>query len=323
MTFLKPHKSIDEQIVILKNRGMVIDDENLAKTMLDKVGYYNLINGFKSPFIDDNSTVGEKYIEETKFEYLVNLYDFDTVLKARILTKILTIEKMLKSIISYEFSSAHGELNYLNEKCFNTYNPKSAQKTQELILKITETIRTATHPKYSTNKQYDCIRHYKHNYGDIPIWIVFNILNFNDIRNFYACLLPRTKQKIAEHIGNLFGRPVKPNELFNFICILVEVRNACAHCQRLYTYTTKYDIRQNKEAQRILNFVQLPINNLISIIIIFKHFMSSEEFCDFYSELILSIKTLVNSIPNKYWSNIAEIMNLNINNLIQLLKIDI
>ena len=323
MTFLKPHKSIDEQILILKNRGMVILDEKLAGTTLEKVGYYNLINGFKGPFVDKESTLREKFIEGTKFEYLVDLYTFDTDLKASILIKILTIEKMLKSIISYEFASIHGELNYLNAECFNTYNPKSEQKTQELISKITETIRTATHPKYATNKQYDCVRHYKHNYGDIPVWIVFNILNFNDIRNFYACLLPKTKQKVAEHIGQLFGHTVKPNELFNFICILVEVRNACAHCQRLYTYTTKYDIRQNNEAQRILDYVRLPINNLISIVIIFKHFMSLNEFNDFYSDLIDSIRSLVNKIPRKYWSNIAEIMNLNLNNLIKLLRIDL
>ncbi len=323
MTFLKPHKSIDEQIAILKTRGMIISDENFAKTTLEKVGYYNLINGFKSPFVDINNTLGEKFIENTKFEYLVNLYNFDIDLKSSILTKILVIEKILKSIISYDFSSVHGELNYLEEKSFNTYNTKTAQKTNDLISTIKEKIRTALHPKYATNKQYDCIRHYKSNYGDIPIWIIFNILNFNDIRNFYACLLPNTKHIIATHIGKIFGLPIKQNELFNFICILVEVRNACAHCQRLYTYTTKYDIRPNAEAQRILNFVQLPINNLISIVVIFKHFMPRKEFIEFFSKLLISIQTLLDNIPTNYWKNIANSMNFDINNLKRLLGIGI
>lgn len=323
MTFLKPHKSIDEQIAILKSRGLIISDEDSAKVTLQKVGYYNLINGFKNPFICNNNTSDEKFIENTKLEYLISLYDYDISLKSRILTKILVIEKILKSIISYDFSSIHGELNYLDEKCFNTYNKKNVQKTKDLIKKIKEKIRTALHPQYATNKQYDCIRHYKNNYGDIPVWIVFNILNFNDIRNFYDCLLPKTKRIIANHISQLFGLSIKPNELFNFICILVEVRNACAHCQRLYTYTTKYDIRPNAEAQRILKFVNLPINNLISIVIIFKHFMPRTEFIDFYSKLLISTQDLLDSIPTNYWDSIAKSMNFNLKNIIRLFKIGV
>lgn len=323
MNFLKPHKTITEQIDILKNRGLVIADENLAKTTLETAGYYNLINGYKSPFVYINNNNEEKFIQDTKFEYLLKLYDFDTNLKSKILTKILSIEKIFKSVISYEFADKHGELNYLNENCYNTYNDKYAQKTKELISNIQEAIRFALHPKYAKNKQYDCVRHYQTNYGNIPIWIVFNILNFNNIKNFYDCLLPPTKKAIASHISRLFGLSVTQKELFNFIGILVEVRNACAHCQRLYTYTTKYDIKNNIESKRILDFVDLPINNLISILIIFKHFMSRAEFIDFYYELLISIKNLMNSIPNNYWNKIAKSMNVDLFKFNRLLEIGI
>ena len=44
-------KTYEEQIEILKNRGMTIPNENFAKNKLQQNNYYNLINGYKEPFL--------------------------------------------------------------------------------------------------------------------------------------------------------------------------------------------------------------------------------------------------------------------------------
>ena len=65
---MKPFRTIDEQISILKERGLNIAAEAKAKTILSKENYYNLINGYKRLFVND-SEENEVYKEGCSFEY--------------------------------------------------------------------------------------------------------------------------------------------------------------------------------------------------------------------------------------------------------------
>ena len=46
----KPFRSIDEQIELLGCRGMIIDDDEVARHALERIGYYRLSEGV-SPFV--------------------------------------------------------------------------------------------------------------------------------------------------------------------------------------------------------------------------------------------------------------------------------
>lgn len=48
--FQKPFKTIDEQIEILKNRNLIIDNEDVAKKTLQSLSYYKIVNGYQNPF---------------------------------------------------------------------------------------------------------------------------------------------------------------------------------------------------------------------------------------------------------------------------------
>ncbi|WP_206424107.1 hypothetical protein [Vaginisenegalia massiliensis] len=47
----KPFKTIDEQIEILTSRKLIIKNEDAAKESLMRFGYYEIINGYKNPFL--------------------------------------------------------------------------------------------------------------------------------------------------------------------------------------------------------------------------------------------------------------------------------
>lgn len=51
---LKEFKTIDQQIEILLDRGLIIDDINKAKEYLLTQNYYNIINGYGNFFPRDN-----------------------------------------------------------------------------------------------------------------------------------------------------------------------------------------------------------------------------------------------------------------------------
>lgn len=42
MDYQRPWKLFEEQLMILKSRGMVVNDDDAALTYLERVGYYRL-----------------------------------------------------------------------------------------------------------------------------------------------------------------------------------------------------------------------------------------------------------------------------------------
>lgn len=73
-------KTHDEQIEILRNRGMIIPDDSSVKEFLLLNNYYNVINGFKDIFIQQGKTP-EMFISGVSFNELFALYTFDKKLR--------------------------------------------------------------------------------------------------------------------------------------------------------------------------------------------------------------------------------------------------
>lgn len=108
---MKDFKTKEEQINILKTRGMSFDDEENAKKILLNNNYYNIINGYKDLFLDSTNRLS--YKPGTKFEEIYALYEFDRQLRNIFLEYILKIENSMRSLIAYYFSQSYGNDNYL------------------------------------------------------------------------------------------------------------------------------------------------------------------------------------------------------------------
>lgn len=59
---LKEYKTIEQQILILKNRGLNFENEEFARTKLLETNYYNTVNGYKRLFIAKNNENDEGII---------------------------------------------------------------------------------------------------------------------------------------------------------------------------------------------------------------------------------------------------------------------
>ena len=67
----KQFKNLDEQIEILKHRGMTITDNNYTKTVLLRENYF-FLNGYRHLFMKRREE--NDYIEGTTFEELYSLF---------------------------------------------------------------------------------------------------------------------------------------------------------------------------------------------------------------------------------------------------------
>ena len=74
MLVTKEFKTIDQQIEILKNKGLIIGDENKAYDILLKENYF-FINGYRHLFM--NSPSDKTFVSGATFDELYALFQFD------------------------------------------------------------------------------------------------------------------------------------------------------------------------------------------------------------------------------------------------------
>ncbi len=219
----KPFKKHDELILLLENRGIDFSKPNSkarAKKHLQRIGYYNLINGYSSLFYEHGKV--DTYIEGTTIDEIYGLYMYDRRIRSIILENILPFEENMKALIAYHFPKAHGEPNYLTYLNFD-YGKKDANKNITALI--------ATIQKQISDRSTDpSISHYLKKYGYVPLWVLTNILSLGTISKFYSMMKQMERQDIAKTFK------LSDNELESVLMYISSVRNFCAHGNRLYCY---------------------------------------------------------------------------------------
>ena len=89
--FKEPAKQI---IILEEKRNLKIDDKEKAINLLTSINYYNLINGYKRPFLDHEKTREKNedwYRDGVNLKDLYSLYKFDKNISGVIFPVILRI----------------------------------------------------------------------------------------------------------------------------------------------------------------------------------------------------------------------------------------
>lgn len=286
----KKFKTLNEQIEILQNKGLIINDCEKAKEILLKENYF-FLNGYRYVFI--KSLKDKTYIPGVTFDELYSLFLFDRSFRNIIFKNLLIIENNLKSIISYQLSKKYGykEKDYLNIKNF-TNDPTKSRRVKDIIEKMKRQIRI-------NGSQHNATMHYISNYGYIPLWILVKVLSFGIISDLYSILKPDDKVAISE----LYHLDVEMLE--NFLPLLANYRNLCAHEDIIYDNRTEKYI-PNTKYHYLLNIDKTDNeyiygkNDIFAIIIIMKFLLSNDEFRLMMKEIDYEIQKLsgkISSIP--------------------------
>lgn len=283
----KDFKTIEEQIEILKARGIIINDER-AEEILTENNYYYLINGYKDLFVN-NSSETEKYKENVTLEEIYALYKFDSELRINLLRYILIIERRLDTYVAYEFSKTYGNKEYLTESNFD--NNKNNYKVTNLITDI----RTNTAEQIKIGNKM--LNHYMKKYGYIPLWVLIRIMTLGEVSKFYELM----KQKDQNAVAKKFG--IREKTLKTYLHNIAIVRNICAHDEKLYDLKLNNAIiKNNIHFNYNLDLQDGKYSNgykdLFSIIIILKVLLKETEFKKFYSILINDLEELKENIKS-------------------------
>jgi abortive infection bacteriophage resistance protein len=255
----KVFKTYDEQIELLRCRGVHIDDVTTAMQVLRDDSYYNVINGYKLLFVLKKDEQGNDiYKPGASFEEIFSLFNFDTVLRKSCFDAILKAERRVKSILAYEFAQRYGHIHtaYLDRANFDAvpfpidasepappwHTPQwmveqewkgsppgaPATFTRTYAVKMIEAVDRNIREAMGT--QNSSIKHYMSQYGYLPPWVLVNTLTMGTTTQFYRCMHMQDRKKVAARFSS------KPGILWVQLCILTLFRNCCAHGIRLYEF---------------------------------------------------------------------------------------
>lgn len=212
---MKLHKSIEEQIELLKSRGLIISDYEVAKKTLSTINYYRL-SGYLFGFRNPDGT----YKQGISLNRILDLYVFDAKLTRILMYALENVEETLKTRFSYVLSSSFPEnpLVYLDSSIFR--NKNEVAKFRSIFEKAK-----------LDNSGLPFIKHHINNYnGDLPIWVAVEIMTMGNIHKLYKNLNGQFQKAIAKLYNT------GPTQLQSWIENLTYTRNNLAHYMRIYNY---------------------------------------------------------------------------------------
>lgn len=211
-------KSFNEQLELLKSRGMVVKDEKKALGYLKSLGYYRL-SGYLYSFrqIDPHcpKTRLDQFIPNSQFEDVKALYMFDKKLRQLALDALERIEIALRVNIAYELGK-YDPLVYQKSQYFEPHfdHQKWLNKYQNLVKR---------------DEENSFVKHNLEHYGYLPIWAASEVWDFGTMSMLYKGMLAKDKERIAKIYHLKDGKHLQTHlHAFNFI------RNVSAHHSRLW-----------------------------------------------------------------------------------------
>lgn len=115
--YTKPSLSCIDQLSLLKQSGLIIDDDKKALHLLEHIGSYRL-SGYWYILLD-TPKAEHRFKPQSTFNAAFRMYCFDRELRQLVLGEIEKIEVAVKSQISHVYSAEFGAQWYANPALFN------------------------------------------------------------------------------------------------------------------------------------------------------------------------------------------------------------
>jgi len=217
--------TIADQITLLKQRGMLFNDEQSAHHFLENISYYRL-KGYWWDMQDD--VTAHTFKPNTYFEDIIDRYNFDRRLRLILFDAIERIEVALRTKMIYHLSITYGSLWYLDSNLFEA-TPLPSDPTitihQNTILELN---------KEFNRSQEIFIKDQRKRYPnqDADAWKILEVASMGTLSKLYKNLKHQLPEKaiIAQEMGlNIHS------ELSSWLEAITYFRNIIAHHSRLWS----------------------------------------------------------------------------------------
>lgn len=294
------------------------DDDD--KLILIKNGYFNLVNGYKTPFIITKNDNQHEYINGINLKQLYSLKKFDESIRILFLEHLTKIEEEIRVIFAYSFDlhNSNGDIPWYDMKAFN---PKSNSKE---LLDLQTMIFTDL-----KNSQQKYIKYYLDHHDKLPTWIVTKVLNFNTIIK----MIKNSKNEIIDKLTAVYNfreikKTVASKQLAAGLHLLRKIRNSAAHNEVIYNYSSiniknrKRNI--NRTNNHIIQYLGIKYSNtpnkILDLLIYFRYFLADSDFNNVINIFTSLLIELQNGIHNQAYTKVLNLMGISNTERIDKLK---
>lgn len=218
MVYSKPAITVQQQLALLKGRGMAFGDEARAAYFLGNVSYYRLA-GYWWPMHADKTL--HTFKPNSTFDNVIAIYNFDRELRLLIFDVIERIEIGFRTKLIYHLSHEISPWWFENAIYF-----RNAVEHTESLIAID---RELNHSKEVFIRQHRL--QYHTDTRRPPAWKTLEVVSFGILSKVYGNLKPTigSKDVIAKELGT-----VNHTFLPSWLQSIAQIRNICAHHGRLW-----------------------------------------------------------------------------------------
>lgn len=215
---VKPARSYEDQARrLMETHGLKVENIDRARHQLSTVNYYRLTTYGKHLRRADDP---ERFIPGVSLDTLYGLYEFDMGLRHQLLPVLEFFEIQLRAKLSYHLAMTYTSTGYMNAENFRQ-DKASQGRHRDLINRFRTEVRR--------QDELDFVRHHKTKYGgQFPIWAAVELFTFGMLSQLYEIMTDDDQRAVSRDYK------LTPQELIALIDAAVEVRNICAHYNRLY-----------------------------------------------------------------------------------------
>jgi len=214
-TAIKPATTHEEQVNILKSRGLEIADDAEAAKILEYTNYYRL----RGYYIHLQKKDSAEFIEGSSFNQILALHNFDNELRNHLLKLLLDLEIVARARIAYALAHAWGPIGYRDKV---NYGDGKQDKFEDLMTRIDDDLSKSRDRFIKTYIQKFA--------GQFPIWVAVEVMSYGDLSKLYNLLPTDLKKTISAAYDDL-----DEILLSNWIQCAAILRNLCAHSSRIYS----------------------------------------------------------------------------------------
>lgn len=216
-------RTVQEQIALLEERNLRIENKAYAeKKLLDigffRIGLYGIPFERAYPSKKDRSHIMR---DGTRFEDIVQLYEFDGQLRAIYLKYLSFIETNFRTKVTYLASTAFVEepvwfisTKYMTEAYVKGFDTRVYNEAFKNISAIADYHKRFIHERYA------------------PAWKTLEFMSFGAVIHLFSSI---KSEEVRRRIIACYG--MRSEMVFvEYMRALLNVRNLCAHAKELYDY---------------------------------------------------------------------------------------
>lgn len=221
---MKPSLSVEEQVELLRSRGLLIEDQKECEAFFSVTNYYRF-SGYmryfqRAPHRDDNS-----FQPNTTFAQIRHIYDADEALRTALISPLTQVELLLRTHVARVIANEYGPYGeYLQESFYTDIGGR--EPTVEACLQDIERSKDRHILRYWNTADGNI------DYAKLPVWSAVEAWSFGTLSKAIERGADGTLAgAVAESIG------VAKSGFEYRVRALVYLRNRCAHHNRLWHHS--------------------------------------------------------------------------------------